>query len=269
MLKFTKTLSAVFLCSIMLAPAYAQEGDANNEEERVEDGNPDRGPYADSGVYVTLSGGAEFFQDSNFFGIQQPDANVPGVTGAPAFVNVDYDTGYNVRGGIGYKLSRGFIGFLIPSFELEVGYAEADVGSGDFNGGNQIFIGDINVTTIQFNYNSDLIFKDGQKIIPYFGGGLGVGIVDTNIAYFPNNGIATAPTFDIEGSSTDFVVNNRLGVKTKLSKNLDIFLEGRYTRVSSGDFERRFVGGGADGFNAALEGDTDSFSLGLGLKARF
>lgn len=262
MSKFIKTLSFALSCSMLVAPVYAQQNEETNEEVADD-------VDVKSGVYVSLSGGLEFFSDTDLFGIQQPEAGVPGFSGEPAFVDVDFDTGYNVRGAIGYKLPKGFVGFIIPSVELEVGYAEADVGSGDFNGGNQSFSGDVNVTTIQFNYTSELIFNDRQKIIPYFGGGLGVGIVDANFAYFPNNGIATSPTFDIDGTSTNFVTNSRIGVKTQVSDNLDIFLEGRYTRVSTGDFERRFVAGGADGFSTDLRGNTTSLSLGLGLKARF
>lgn len=262
MLKVKMLISGLLSSAMSLSMISAAQAQSDDSESREE-------ANINSGVYVSLSGGAEFFSDSDFFGIQQPGPNVPGVGGEPAFIDVDFDTGYNVRGAIGYKLRKGFIGFLIPSFEVELGYAEADVGSGSFNVGNQSFGGDIGVTTVQFNYNSDLIFKDGQKVIPYFGGGIGVAVVDANIAYFPNNGIATAPTFSIDGQSTNFVTNSRLGVKTGISENIDIFLEGRYTRVSSGDFERRFVAGGADGFSTNLRGDTDSISLGLGLKARF
>lgn len=224
---------------------------------------------SDRGIYVSLSGGAEFFNDGDFIGIQQPEAGVPGAVGAPANVQIDYQTGYNLRGAIGYKFGRGFISFLRPSVEIEVGYAEADVSSGAFNGGNQTFGGDINVVTVQANYNNDIIFSDNQNITPYFGGGLGIGIVDSDIVYFPNNGVATTPTFGVFGSSTDFATNSRIGLKARLNERLDVFIEGRYTRVSNGDFERRFVAGGADGFSAAVDGDTDSLSLGIGLKARF
>ena len=223
----------------------------------------------DSGVYVSLSGGAEFISDIEFTGIQNPDSGVPGVAGAPAAVDVDFDTGYNIRGAIGYKFSNGFISFLKPSVELEVGYSEADVNSGVFNGGDQTFGGDINVVTIQANYNNDIIISKKQPITPYIGGGIGIGIVDANIVYFPNNGIATAPTFGVFGTSTDFVTNSRIGLKAKISDSLDVFAEGRYTRVSRGDFDRRFIDAGADGFNAGVGGDTDSFSLGLGIRTRF
>lgn len=242
---------AILSAAFITAPAYAQDSSD------------------DSDVYVSLSGGAEFFTDSDFIGLQAPEAGVPGAAGAPANVDVDFDTGYNIRGALGYKFSNGFISFLKPSVELEFGYADASVGSGIFNGGDQSFSGDINVFTIQANYNNDIIFSKNQPVTPYIGGGIGIGIVDTNILYFPNNGIATAPVFGVFGSSTDFVTNTRIGLKADISDGLDIFLEGRYTRVSSGEFERRFVAGGADGFSADVSGDTDTFSVGLGIRKRF
>lgn len=243
-----KTLAAAIVSTVVLSPAYAQE----------------------SGPYVTVNGGVELQSGGDFIGIQAPVAGAAGVAGAPANVEVDFDTGFNIRGAVGYEFKKGFISFLKPSVEVEVGYSENDISSGAFNGGDQSFSGDTSLLTIQLNYNNDIIFSKNQKVTPYIGGGIGIGIVDANILYFPNNGVATAPIVGVFGSSTNFSSNNRIGLKTKLSDGFDIFAEGRYTRVSSGDFERVFLSNApAPGFNADVSGDTDTFSLGIGLRARF
>lgn len=257
---FQKTIATLIPVVMFLSPAYAQEA----EYEEIEEAKK-----SDSGIYVSVSAAAAFFSDANFFGIQNPDAGVPGIPLEPAFIDVDFDTGYNVRGAIGYEFSEGFIPNFKPSLEVEFGYSEADVNSGTFNGGDQSFSGDTAVYTIQLNYNNDIILSPNQSVTPYIGGGIGVAVVDNNIAYFPNNGVVTSPTFGVFGNRTEFVSTSRVGLKTKLSNGFDIFLEGRYTQVSQSDFERRFIANGSDGFNANVESDTDIFALGIGMRSRF
>ncbi|GAB5487083.1 MAG: hypothetical protein Pars2KO_06530 [Parasphingorhabdus sp.] len=223
----------------------------------------------EEGFYLSASGGAEFFNDSDFVGTQNPDAGVPGVAGAPANVSVDYDTGFAIKGAIGYQFKEGLISFLKPRAELEVSYTEADVGGGSFNGGNQSFSGDINRLTVTGALYNDIVWSPNQKVIPYFGSGIGIGVVDTNINYFPNNGVATAPTFGVRGDPTGLVTFSAIGATAKVSKNFDIFAEGRYTKVYRRDFERRFIAGGNDGFSADLRDDTESFGVGIGLRTRF
>lgn len=223
----------------------------------------------DAGIYLSGKVGAEFLNDSDFIGVQAPEAGVPGMAGAPANVEVDFDTGFSINGAIGYDFDDGLIKFLHTRIELEAGYIETDVGGGVFNGGNQIFGGDISNFTVTAGFQTDIIWSDKQKVVPYFGGGIGIAVVDANINYFPNNGIATAPTFGVFGSDTGFVSRNQIGVAVKASDRFDIFAEARYTRTGDLDFERRFVAGGADGFSADVEDDIESFGVGIGLRARF
>jgi len=152
---------------------------------------------------------------------------------------------------------------------VEFEYSEANVGGGTFNGGNQIFDGNINRYGVRASLYSDIRWAKNQKIIPYFGGGIGISVVDANVNYFPNNGIATAPTFSVQGDSTQFSTHSAIGLTVKASDRFDIFAEGRYTRVSSGNFQRVFVGDGSGNFSADLSDDTESFGLGLGVRARF
>jgi opacity protein-like surface antigen len=250
-------LPSIALIGVATSLAMAGQAQAQTENERKE------------GFYLSATVGADFLNDSDFVGTQNPDPGVPGVAGAPANVNVGYDTGFAIRGAVGYQLKQGLISFLKPRFELEVGYAESDVSGGSFNGGNQNFGGDLNKLTVTAATYSDIVWSANQKIVPYFGSGIGIGVVDANISYFPNDGVATAPTFGVQGSRTSLVTFNAIGATVKASDKFDIFAEGRYTNVRRRNFDRRFIAGGADGFNALVRDDTESFGVGIGVRAKF
>ncbi|QTD54974.1 hypothetical protein [Parasphingorhabdus cellanae] len=251
------TLPSIVLIGAVSSLTIAGQAQAQTENEREE------------GFYLSATAGADFLNDSDFVGTQNPEAGVPGVAGAPANVNVRYDTGFAIRGAVGYKLKKGLISFLKPRFELEVGYSESDVSGGSFNGGNQNFGGDLSKLTVTAAAYNDVIWSANQQIIPYFGSGIGIGVVDANINYFPNNGVATAPTFGVQGNRTALVTFNAIGATVKASEKIDIFAEGRYTNVRRRNFDRRFIAGGADGFNARLRDDTESFGVGIGVRAKF
>lgn len=252
-----KILIAIGFTSIATGFALTAPVQAQTESERKE------------GFYLSATAGADFLNDSDFVGVQDPDIGVPGVTGAPANVNVGYETGFAIRGAVGYKLKKGLISFLKPRFELEVGYSESNVSGGSFNGGNQNFGGDLSKLTVTAAAYNDVIWSENQKVIPYFGSGIGIGVVDANITYFPNNGVATAPTFGVQGNRTGLVTFNAIGATVKASDKFDIFAEGRYTNVRRRNFDRRFIADGADGFNARLRDDTESFGVGIGVRAKF
>ncbi len=247
-------IASIVTSFALAAPAQAQ---AQAEDERKD------------GFYLSATAGADFLNDSDFVGTQNPDVGVPGTAGAPANVNVGYDTGFAIRGAVGYRLKKGLVSFLKPRFELEVGYSEADVSGGNFNGGNQNFSGDLSKLTVTAAAYNDIVWSPNQKIIPYFGSGIGIGVVDANINYFPNNGVATAPTFGVRGNPTGLVTFNAIGATVKASEAFDIFAEGRYTNVRRRNFDRRFIAGGADGSNARLRDDTESFGVGIGVRAKF
>lgn len=253
---FSNSIRAIatsgFIAALALqsAPAFAKDGD-------------------DAGFYLSAKAGVEILSDSDFIGVQAPEAGVPGMTGTPADVHVDFDTGFSINGALGYDFDGGLISFLHSRIEVEAGYIAADVGGGAFNGGNQSFGGDISNFTLTAGFQTDIVWAENQKIIPYFGGSIGIAVVDANINYFPNNGIATAPTFGVLGSDTAFVSRNQIGVAVKASDRFDIFAEARYTRTNDLDFERRFIAGGADSFSANVSDDVESFGFNLGARVRF
>lgn len=231
---------------------------------------------AEPSFYISAFVGGGFPTDANFDGVQAPDAAIPATVGgsvAGANANVELDFGSDVfyGGAIGYQLPFQFYGIFHPRVELEVSYIEADVDSGSFNGGNQTFSGDQSTLYIFANNFTDIKWRDDQVIVPYIGGGLGVGIVDTNVEYFPVGApFAPAPAFALRGEDTGFATHTTIGLTYAPTKNYELYTEARYLTVYGVDAERRFQGGGtADLFNADLDDKLDSFSVTAGARYRF
>lgn len=224
---------------------------------------------AEPGAYVSGFVGGGFPGDADFEGIQAPEAGSPGLAGDPANVSVEFDSDIYFGGAVGYQMPFQFFNLIHPRIELEVSYVEAGVDGGSFNGGNQTFSGDQSALFVFFNQYGDLKWRDDQIIIPYFGGGLGIGIVDTNVQYFPNNGIATAPTFGVFGEDTGLAGHSAIGVTFKASDRLEVYGEGRYYNIFGVDAERRFIAGGADSFNADVDDRLDGFTASAGARFRF
>lgn len=223
----------------------------------------------EGGVYVSVQGGVTSPTDETFNGVQDPDAGTPGVAGAPAVVDVEFDEGFVGTVAVGYRIPKRIFGLFQPSVEVEYSYAEADVSGGNFNGGNQTFGGSSEVNTFSINYQSDIRWSDDQKVIPFWGGGIGIADVDSNAAYFPNNGVATAPTFAVTGGGTGLSLQSNAGLQFVLTENIELQTRVRYQRVTGLDFDRTFVGGGAQGFNADLDGRFETVSLLAGVRFRF
>ncbi|GAA4052612.1 outer membrane protein [Parerythrobacter jejuensis] len=236
--------------------AFAQDGG----DERFE---------PEGGFYVTLNAGVTSPSDETFEGIQAPVAPSPGVAGAPANVAVGFDDDFTFAGAVGYQIPKRLFGVFQPSVELEYSYASPDVSGGAFNGGNQTFEGDIDVNTFTINYRSELRLKDDQRVVPFWGGGIGIADVDANVGYFPNNGVANAPTFGVQGSDTGLVLHSNAGVSFRLTDKIDLEARVRYQRVSGLDFERTFVAGGNSAFNADVSGRYETVSGLAGLRFRF
>lgn len=221
----------------------------------------------DSGVYVTGRIGTSLPSDFNLEGVQDPQTPSPGAAGAPANVDAGLDSEVAFSGAIGYKLPTRIFNLFEPSIELEYSYTQNDVSGGSFNGGNQTFGGDVEVQTFTINYQSDIVWGDNQRVIPFIGGGVGVADIDSNINYFP--AAATAPTFAVTGSDTAFTLQSNAGVRFELTDNVAIDARVRYQQVNGINLERRFVAGGNDAFNADVSGDYDLVNLLAGIRFTF
>ena len=223
----------------------------------------------EGGVYVSVKGGITSPSDETFSGTQAPAAGSPGVQGAPADIALQFGEDVTFAGTIGYRIPKRVFGLIQPSIEAEYSYARNDVSGGALNGGNQIFDGDVDVNTFTIGYRSEFRWAKDQKIIPFTGGAIGIAEVDSNVTYFPDNGVANAPTFGLSGSDTGFVLQSNLGVTVPLTEKVELDLSGRYQRISGIDLERRFIADGNDAFNADVSGRHETVSGFLGLRYRF
>lgn len=231
---------------------------------------------ADDSFYVSAFVGAAFPSDGSFDGVQTPDAAIPAtvggsVAGAPADIDLEFDTDVYFGGALGYQLPFQFYNTFHPRIEIEVSYFETDISEGSFNGGNQIFSGDQSTLFVFVNNFTDIRWSDNQFIVPYIGGGLGIGIVDTDAFYFPPTAdFAPAPAFGVIGDDTGFATHTTLGLTFAANDTFEVYTEGRFLKTYGIDAERRFLGGGTtDLFNADVDDNPDGFSLTAGLRYRF
>ena len=223
---------------------------------------------AEGGFYVSGFVGISAPSDADFDGVQNPETDdVPGTAGDPAVIEADFDTDIYFGGAIGARLPFKYWKYFQPRLELEVSYFDNDVSSGSFNGGTQTFQGSQSATFYLLNNSSDIIWDEDQRIVPYFGGGIGIADYDTNIEYFPAT--ASAPTFAVRNSDSGFATVSTLGATFKATDRFDLYVEGRYLKTYGIDAERRFVNGGADGFSAEVDDDPDGFTLTVGSRINF
>ncbi|MEO1047248.1 MAG: outer membrane beta-barrel protein [Pseudomonadota bacterium] len=221
----------------------------------------------DGGIYVTGRVGAALPSDFNLEGVQDPQGASPGAAGAPANVETQLDSDVTFSGAIGYKLPTRLFGVIEPSFEIEYTNTSLDVDGGSFNGGNQTFLGDLDVETFTVNYQADFALSEGSVVTPFLAGGLGIADVDSNILYFPAS--ASAPTFGVIADDTAFTYHTDAGVRFDLSDTIALDARVRYQRVDGLDLERRFVAGGNDAFNANVSGDFETVNLLAGVRFSF
>jgi len=219
---------------------------------------------AEGGFYVSGFVGGSFPSDADFEGIQEPDEGVNGTAGAEAVVQADLDSDAFYGASVGAKLPFKYWKYFQPRLELEVSYQENDVSDGSFNGGDQNFSGFQSTLFVTVNNYSDFIWKENQRLVPYFGGGIGLGIVDNGILYAPGD---TPPTVGVVGEDTGFATISALGVTAKVTDKFDIYTEGRYYKIYGIDADRRFLAN--DGFNAALDDNPDGFTLTVGTRYNF
>ena len=256
--KFTKTFASLILAGTALSGVSHAQGLFNSS------------PAEDS-FYVSGFVGATFPSDVVFNGTQVPEAGAPGAIGAPATADLNFGTDLYYGGALGYQLPFQFFNTFHPRLEVEVSYAKTDIDSGSFNGGNQTFSGDQSNLFVFVNNFTDIRWADNQIIIPYIGGGIGVGIIDTDIGYVGAAApFAPLPAFVINDEDTGFATHTTIGLSFAANNQFEVYTEARYLKTYGIDVERRFVGGNTvDLFSADLDDDPDGFTVTAGARFRF
>jgi len=255
MIRLSSILTAIAFTSISVVPAHA--------------GIFDRTPTDGAGFYVSGFVGVAVPFDTDFDGTQNPAASVPGVAGTAASIDADLDSDVYFGGAVGGRLPFKFFKTFQPRWELEVSHFESDISSGEFNSGDQTFSGNQSQSFILINSFNEIRWTENQTIVPYFGGGFGLGIIDTDIQYFPNNGAFTAPNFAVQGQDTAFATASTIGVTLNATEKFDVFTEAKYLKTYGVDAERRFIDNGADGFSADVDDDPDGLTFTVGTRVKF
>ncbi len=220
--------------------------------------------------YISGSVGYASPSSVDFNGIQMPEAGTPGQAGAPAIVDATFDDAIALEAAVGGNLTDALsLGPLRGRVELGVSYVEADVSGGAFNDGNQIFSGDQSVLSFLLNSYTEYRPEDDARVVPYVGGGIGFAQVESDIVYFPDNGVATSPTFGVFADDTVLTTHMTGGLTIRANDAFDVFAEARYATAYGVDGERRFVAGGEDRVNASVDSDVSVFSLQTGLRYKF
>ncbi len=221
----------------------------------------------DDGFYVSGYIGAGFPGDIELTGVQTPAAGAPGMPGAPASIQTDYDSDTTVGVALGYKTPWEFFGIFHPRLELEYSTIEADVSGGSFNAGSQPFSGDTKIDFFLVNNYSDIIWSEDQVLVPFVGGGLGVANVDANILYA--GGGSPTPNFVATGDDSGLATTIAGGLTWLTGADWEVYGEARYYQIYDVELERRFIGNGSNLLNANVSDDFDGTSLTIGARYKF
>ena len=131
---------------------------------------------ADGGFYLSLDGGAAFFQEDDSYSVSANDANLPNPD--TAIGGVDLDTGYMIGGAVGYDMGSGI------RLEAEIAHRFGAQGSSrvvDYESGggdNQTFLSEADITSTSVmaiaNFDIATLFEsDMGAFSPFVGIGLG------------------------------------------------------------------------------------------------
>lgn len=225
---------------------------------------------AEGSFYGSIYGGGVFTSGTEFSGVSDPVAGVPGPTGNPGIplnAELDYSTGYNIGGSVGGSLPFRYWKYFQPRLEIEVSYTDISVDGGSFNGGSQVFSGSQEALSILFNNYTDIIFSENQRFTPYVGGGIGVAFVDSFAEYFPPAN--SAIVFAVNGEDTALAGHFAIGGTFDLTDQFEIFTEARYFRIQDVALERSFTGGGDNLFVGGVSDDIDGIAINAGIRLRF
>jgi opacity protein-like surface antigen len=186
--------------------------------------------------YGTVSAGAAWLSDSDFT-ISDPFGSITGET--------EFDVGYLVNGGIGYKFGN-------IRAEGVIQYQDNDIDTMSFFGVDIPVDGDI--SSLAFMVNGYYDFDMGSPFVPFITGGIGWAQVEANDVV-----IAGIPAVDSDDSVFAWQIG--LGVGYALNAQASLDLAYRYFATSDPEFD--VIGGGT------VETEVGSHNFSLGLRYNF
>lgn len=168
---------------------------------------------------------------------------------------VAFDEGYALGGALGRRVGRFF------RTELEYCYRSQDPGNVIFNGNNfQNLSGNQNSHTGMYNLFFDMIIGHGN-LVPYIGGGVGVGFIDSNIDFGPG---------ELDGDDTALALQWMAGLSYRARPNMEIFVEYRFFEME--DPKLNYFGAPPIGFqtpNILLNSEYQSTDVFAGFRFNF
>ncbi len=191
---------------------------------------------------------------SGFVGSSSPgDADL---SGANTRLDASFDSAATYGAAVGYRLPFKYWTYFQPRLELEISSTESELSSARLNGLPQTATGDLTTTSFLFNNYNDITWSEGQRIVPFLGGGLGVSQLDLTLS---------APTLTINDDAAAFTTTFAGGVTWHATERFELYGEARYTTIYGAEFER--LATGAPG--QSLEDDLTAATFTLGARIGF
>lgn len=238
-------LMTITLSTALLASSQAFAADAITQQETT----PAPSSFEESRFYVSAFAGATFIDDVVLRGL---------VGGNPQTVELDFDTGYVIGGSLGHNYGEIFDGVGLRA-EIELSYSDNNIDEIFFSGNGpaaEINVdGDFSSTNLFVNALFDLPGLGNDLITPYVGGGLGVAFTNLDAIYGP--GVL------LDSNEENFAAQAIIGASVSATENVDLFVEGRYSRIFNLETPRLAPTGALTG---VIEDNVDTYGVNFGLR---
>ena len=191
---------------LMLTPSTATAADPFQPDEQV-NVVESKGDW-----YFSAFGGGNFITDDVEYSNGQ------------TVVDTEFDGGFILGGALGYRWTEHQFSGFVPRTEFEFNFSENEADSINFSGngpGAEVVAPGSNVSSVGLLANLFLDAPDalGDGVTPYFGGGIGVNIVDHGLIY---NG----PGLNLnDNNDTTFAWHVTAGLDFELTEQVSFFTD--------------------------------------------
>lgn len=227
-----------------------------------------------AGVFFALAGSASA-QGLFSFDAAEGGAFVSGFAGSSVSGNAElsgggtrlaaeFDTSPAYGGAAGYRLPFKYWTYFQPRLELEISSARTDVSSARLNGIPRTVSGELSSTAFLFNNYNDISWSDGQTIVPFLGGGLGVSRLELSLADAATPG-SEAP-LAIDDDTSVLTTTFAGGLTWHATDKFEVYGEARFIKVYGARFERLAAGGSSA---QSLKDDLNAATFTVGARVGF